>query len=226
MTARAARVAGAAVLALTSGARPAAGQPVDPAAAASPGPPAIPPTRAPVPPGPPAIPPIPDQALGGAIGPAAGGRVTPGGLRISGRYLYQLAERDWLDGTASFTFGSNAARCFRDRADRVVCDHGLADGGGIELALGVRRMLGPPGRFQPFARAAVGLALLRFTSDDVTGLALPLHAGAGLRAAVSPALAITAHAEITTGAAWLGRGLGAEPLLGLAVTAGAELRLR
>jgi hypothetical protein len=167
-----------------------------------------------------------DQALGGAIGLAAGGRVTAGGLRISGHYLYQLSDRDWFDGIASFTFGGGAAGCFRDRDDAVICDHGLASGGSIEIAAGVRRLFDAQGPFRPFARAAVGVALVRFSSDDLTGIAIPLHAGAGLRVSVAPSVAVVALADATLGLGLFGRGLGGEPQFGLAVTAGAEFPLR
>lgn len=166
-----------------------------------------------------------DQLLGGAIGLAAGGRTTPGGVRVTGHYLYQMSAQDWFDGTASFTFGSGDAGCFRDRGDALVCEHGLASGGAIEVVAAVRRVFAPQGRFRPFLRAGVGVALARFSGDDVTGLAIPVHAGAGLRGAVSRMVAIVVLADATLGIARFGRGLGGEPQLGLAVTAGAELRL-
>lgn len=169
---------------------------------------------------------IGDQGIGGAIGAAAGGRVTPGGVRVTGHYLYQLAERDWFDGIASFTFGSGDAACFRDRGDDVVCKHGLAGGGAIEVAAGVRRVFGPRGRFRPFARAAVGISVVRFSDDDVTGVAIPLHLGGGLRTRLSPLVALVALADATLGIGTFGRGLGGEPQVGLAVTVGAEFRLR
>lgn len=169
---------------------------------------------------------IGDQLLGGTLGLAAGGRSTAGGLRITGHYLYQLSSRDWFDGIASFTFGSGDPACFRDREDALVCDHGLADGGAIEVAAGVRRMFPPQGRFRPFVRAAVGIAVVRFSGDDLTGVAIPLHAGAGLRAQVADGVAVIALADATVGLGSFGRGLSGEPLFGLAVTAGAEVRLR
>lgn len=169
---------------------------------------------------------IGDQELGGALGLAAGGRSTAGGVRITGHYLYQLSDQDWFDGIASFTFGSGDPGCFRDRSDAVVCDHGLASGAAIEVAAGVRRFFAPRDRFRPFVRAAVGVAIVRFGGDDVTGIALPLHAGAGMRARVSPLVAIVATADATVGLAAFGRRLGGEPQLGLAITAGAEVRLR
>src|SRR5262249_17522153 len=76
---------------------------------------------------------IGDQAISAEVGVAAGSRVTPGGLRIAGQYLYQLSDEDWFDGAASFTYGSASAACFRDRSNAVVCQHGLADGAGFEL---------------------------------------------------------------------------------------------
>lgn len=169
---------------------------------------------------------IGDQLIGGAIGVAAGGRTTAGGLRVTGHYLYQLSDEDWFDGIASFTFGGGGAGCFRDRSDALVCDHGLASGTAIEVAAGVRRMFAAQGRFRPFARAAVGIAVVRFGGDDLTGFAIPAHAAAGLRAAISADVAVFALADASLGIARFGRGLGVEPQLGFAVTAGAEVRLR
>src|SRR5689334_16702460 len=48
---------------------------------------------------------ISDQNIGAELGLAAGGRVTPGGLRIAGHYLYQLNDVDWFDGSIGFTYG-------------------------------------------------------------------------------------------------------------------------
>ncbi len=169
---------------------------------------------------------IGDQLLGGQLGLAAGGRTTAGGLRISAHYLYQLTDEDWFDGTASFTFGGGDAACFRDRSDARLCDHSLSSGAAVEVSAAVRRMFAPQGRFRPFARAAVGLAVVRFTGDDLTGLAIPLHAGAGLRATVAPGVAVVALADAMIGLAAFGGGLGGEPQLGLAISAGAEIRLR
>ena len=168
---------------------------------------------------------LPDQALGGSIGIAGGGRVTAGGLRVEGHYLYQLAAQDWFDGTAAFTFGGGGAECFRDRMDYVICDHGFTDGRAVEVVAAVRRYFDAQGQFRPYARLGVGLAIVRFGDDDLTGLAIPLHAGGGVRAAVADGVAVVANAELVAGIARFGRGLGNEPQLGIAVTAGAELRL-
>jgi opacity protein-like surface antigen len=169
---------------------------------------------------------IGDQAISVEIGAAAGGRVTPGGLRIAGQFLYQLSDEDWFDGTASFTFGSGTAACFRDRQDAVICSHGVADGAGIEVTASIRRMFVARGAFRPFARVGVGFGLIRFDRDDVSGYTVPAHAGGGVRVAIAPAIAIVAEGEIALGFASLSRGLGSQPQLGLAVTAGAEFRLR
>jgi opacity protein-like surface antigen len=167
-----------------------------------------------------------DQAIAAQLGIAAGGRVTPGGLRIAGHYLYQLSDRDWFDGTASFTFGSGGAACFRDRTDVVVCNHGLADGTAVEVSASVRRMFAPQGAFRPFARVGIGIGAVRFSGDDVSGFVIPLHGGGGVRVKVAPSIAVVAEGELVLGFGGFGRGLGAEPQLGLAVTAGAEFRLR
>ncbi len=152
--------------------------------------------------------------------------MTPGGLRIAGHYLYQLSERDWFDGVVSFTFGSGRGACFRDRQDAVVCSHGLADGTGVEVSATVRRLFAAQGAFRPFARVGVGVGLVRFSGDDVSGVTIPLHGGGGVRVAVAPSVAVVAEAELALGVGGFNRGLGAEPQLGLVVTAGAEFRLQ
>lgn len=169
---------------------------------------------------------IGDQGIAATTGLAAGGRVTPGGLRVSGHYLYQLAAQDWFDGTAAFTFGSGGAGCMRDEMDAFVCDHGIAGGGSVEISAGIRRMFAAQGAFRPFARVAVGLSYVRYSGDELSGLAVPLHLGGGVRARVSPDVAVVGLGELTLGLGRFGRGLGTEPQLGLAVTAGAEFRLR
>jgi hypothetical protein len=168
---------------------------------------------------------MPDQSLGAAMGLAGGGRVTPGGLRIAGHWLYQLSAQDWFDGTAAFTFGGGGAECYRDRMDFVICDHGFAEGRGVEIVAAVRRYFVPQGKYRPFARAGVGVSIVRFGDDDVTGLAIPLHLGGGVRAHLSKQVAVVALADLVAGIGRFNRGMGTEPQLGVAVTAGAELRL-
>lgn len=169
---------------------------------------------------------IGDQHVGANVGIASGGNVTPGGLRVAGHYLYQLSSTDWFDGTASFTYGSNGAGCFRDRMNAVECDHGFTDGSSVEVAATVRRMFAPQGKFHPFARAGIGIALVRFGADDLTGVAFPLHAGAGVRTNVAYGVAIVAQADLQLGLGVFDRGLGKEAQLGMTLTAGAEFRLR
>ncbi len=167
-----------------------------------------------------------DQGIGAEIGIATGGRVTPGGLRLAGHYLYQLSLEDWFDGTASFTYGGGRAGCFRDRMDETVCEHGLADGGAVEISAVVRRMFALHGSFRPFARAGVGIALVRFSDDKVSGIAIPLHAGGGLRVRVAPSIAVVAQGELELGFGGFNRGLGVEPQLGISISASAEFSLR
>lgn len=168
----------------------------------------------------------PDQGIGGELGVAAGGDFTPGGVRVAGHYLYQLSSRDWFDGVASFTYGGDGMGCYVDRASAMQCEHGVTAGSGLEIAAMVRRMFAAQGAFQPFARAGLGLGVARYKADDVMGFVIPVHAGAGLRARVSPTLAIVAAADLTFGIGAYSDDLGAEPLFGMAVTAGAEFDLR
>jgi hypothetical protein len=167
-----------------------------------------------------------DQAIAAVAGIAMGGRVTPGGLRVAGHYLYQLSDRDWFDGTAGFTFGGRGAACFRDRSDAVVCQHGIADGAGVELTASVRRIFPAQGAFLPFAAVGVGIGVVRFSGDDVAGAVVPLHGGGGVWVSVAPSVAVVVEGALALGLGGFGRGLGVQPQLGLALTAGAEFRLR
>jgi opacity protein-like surface antigen len=169
---------------------------------------------------------IGDQGIGGDLGVATGGRVTPGGLRVGGHYLYQLSDQDWFDGGAAFTFGGGGAACFRDRTGAMVCDHGLTDGDGVEISATVRRYFEPNGMFRPFARVGIGVGLARFGGDSVSGFVIPLHAGGGLRAGVSDGIAVVAQAELEVGLGFYDKGLGTEPVVGGAVVVGAEFRLQ
>ncbi len=166
------------------------------------------------------------QAIGAETGIAGGGRVTPGGLRIAGHYLYQLSDSDWFDGTAAFTFGGSGAACFRDRMDTMVCEHGFTEGRGVEISASVRRMFAAQGQFRPFARVGVGVALVQFADDNVSGVAIPLHFGGGVRARVAPSIAVVAQGELQLGVGRFGDDLGLERQVGVAITAGAEFRLR
>ncbi len=169
---------------------------------------------------------IGDQAIAAETGIAGGGRVTPGGLRVAGHYLYQLSETDWFDGTAAFTFGGGGAACFRDRMDTAVCDHGFVDGRGVEITAAVRRVFAPQNGFRPFARIGIGLALVQFADDSVSGITIPLHFGGGIRARVAPSIAVIAQGDLMLGIGRFGSDLGTQRQIGVAFTAGAEFRLR
>jgi hypothetical protein len=173
----------------------------------------------------PAPPDVADREIGAVVGVASGSRVTPGGLRIGGHFLYQLDDEDWFDGAVGFTFGGGTAACFRDRSDVYVCDHGLADGFAADLGGGVRRFFAGQGGFRPYARLAASLRILRFGADDVGGFGIPLAAGAGVRVRVSDDVAVGGEATLELGPAWLGHGLGAEFEHGFAIGALCEITL-
>jgi hypothetical protein len=167
----------------------------------------------------------PDQALAATLGAAAGGRVTPGGLRVGGRYLYRLSTNDWFEGHVAVTFGRGDARCFRDRDDDFLCDHGTAEGFAAEVGGGIRRRFLANGRYQPFVRAALGARVSRFGADDVQGFVIPLTAAGGVRVAVGEDIAISAEGALELGVGFFGHGLGTEPQLGLAIAAMVEFAL-
>jgi hypothetical protein len=167
-----------------------------------------------------------DQAIGGQLGVGIGGNVTPGGLHLAGHYLYKLTDNDWFDSIAAFTYGGGAAACFHDRTGAFVCTHGIADGDAAELTGIVRHVFPAQGIYRPFAFAGIGLAIVHFSGDSLTGLVVPLHAGGGVRARVADDVAVVAQAELAFGVGEFGNGLGAAPQLGATITAGAEVTLR
>jgi len=199
-----------------------ADEPAAPTAAATPTPTAVVAAT----PAPDAPPDLGDQGIGAELGAATGGHITPGGLRIAGHYLYQLSSQDWFDGIAAFTFGGGTPACFRDRMDVYLCDHGLAQGDEIEIAATVRHFFGQNrDQFWPFLRGGLGIGIVRYASDGVTGLAIPFHAGAGIRASITPSLALTIEGDVQLGFGAFNHTLGLEPQLGLALTAGVEFKL-
>ena len=167
-----------------------------------------------------------DQDIAVHAGIATGSHLTPGGLRIAGHYLYQLSDRDWFDGMAAFTFGSGQAACFHDRSDALVCDHGLTDGTGVEVSANIRRMFTAQGAFRPYARLGIGIGGVHFGGDAVSGVAIPIHAGGGVRVKVSPAIAVVGEAELAFGFGNFNHDIGSTLEVGFAITAGAEFRLR
>ena len=77
----------------------------------------------------------------------------------------------------------------------------------------------------PFLRGGIGVGVVRFANDDVTGLAIPLQVGGGLRVSVAPSVAITAQGELDVGFGAFNDSLGFQPQFGVVITAGAEFRL-
>ena len=168
---------------------------------------------------------VAEQELGAQLGFAAGGRVSPGGLLVSGDYLYKLAERDWFDASVGFSFGGNAPACFRDRQDNRLCDHGIADGFGMYVSGGVRRFLAVNKKFVPYVRAGLALRLSSFSSDAVTGLVVPLFIGGGVRARVTDGVSVVGHALVELGGGTFNKGVGLEPHFSFAVLGGVEFAL-
>lgn len=165
-------------------------------------------------------------ALAAELGAVGGGGATPGGMRVGGRYLVRLSERDWFDGGLAFTFGRPGPGCGRVSPQGMSCDHGVADGFSGDLSIGVRRELGRSTEFVPFVRVAAFARVLRFATDDVTGVAGGGELAAGLRARLRDDLSLVGSAAAFAGLARLGSGFGSAGQLGLTITAGAEFRMR
>jgi hypothetical protein len=169
--------------------------------------------------------PASEQEVGGFLGLALGGRTTAGGLALSGDYLYQLSDHDWLDSGVGFRYGAGGAACFRDRDNQVRCDHGLTDGFAAGLVVGVRHFFPGQGQFVPFARLRLGVEVVSFSGDDLRGVALPLELGGGVRARVAEHVTVVGGADLALGLAHFGGGVGGEPQLGLRLLGGVEFGL-
>lgn len=167
-----------------------------------------------------------DQGLGASLGFAFGGRVTPGGVRVTGSYLYRLSQDDWFDGAAAFTIGSGGAECFRDRVGDRVCDHGATDGFAVDFVAAVRRSWPGQKSFSPFVRLGAALRFARFSGDQIAGLAVPLIGGGGVTIALSSSSRLVAGAQLEIGGGLFSRGLGTAPQLGLSMGLGIELAMR
>jgi hypothetical protein len=165
------------------------------------------------------------QEIGAMLGVAMGGNVTPGGLAMEGRYLYRMSDLDWLETGVHFSLGSGDKECFRDRQSDFVCEHGLLDGFAAEGSVGLRRYFVGQQQFRPYARAGLGVELISYTDDDVTGVALPLYLGAGIRVEVANRVLVLADATTRGGVAFLNQSLGVQPNFSLSIAAGVEFTL-
>jgi hypothetical protein len=169
-----------------------------------------------------------DREIGASLGVVTGSDNTVGGMRVSGRLLYQLSDRDWFEGGAAFTYGGGAAGCVAPEADpsAMSCEHGRLSGTAVELTAGVRRTFGARDAFVPYLRGAVGVRVLHFAGDQLTGAGIPLIAAGGVRARVAPRIAVGAEAAVEGGVAYLSRGVGATPQLGMVIGGQVEFELR
>lgn len=169
--------------------------------------------------------PAADMEIGPRVGLKLGfGGVTPGGLRAGGMILYRLSEGVWFDGEVAFSFGGGGAECYmtREADDPLACEHVLADGFGAQVAAGVRWFTAPRGRFRPYARLGLALAVATFGDDDVAGLALAPWLGGGLRVRMAERVTLGVEAAAQAGAGLYDRELGLEPYLALVAQVGVD----
>ncbi len=167
-----------------------------------------------------------DRELGAHLGVVTGGRVSAGGLRIGGVFLYRLSTADWFEGGLDFVVGSGAAACSTDEMDEFRCNHGAFSGRSGQLSIGIRRFFAANGAFTPYAHVDLGVRLSSFPDDDVRGVAIPATVGGGVRARINDLLTLGAGAAVEAGVGWFSRSLGIEPQLAFTVNASAAFRLR
>ena len=170
-----------------------------------------------------------DRELAVRAGLAAGGRITPGGLRFGAGLLYQLSAVDWFEGNADFTVGGTGAGCTMDPGDPdggpLVCEHGPLKGRAGEISAGIRRFLLAQKQFTPYVQGRLGLRVVNFSGDEVTGVAALAIVGAGVRARVHDLVSIAGGARVDLGAGLFDSALGGEPQFGLSVHTAVEFLL-
>jgi len=170
-----------------------------------------------------------DIALGARLGLQLGvGGATPGGLRVGGAYLHRLTEAWWFDGEASFSFGGGGTACELSPPPGEVpgCDHGLADGSGLQAIAGARWILPQSADgFQPYARGGVGVGVASFGDDEVSGLAVLGQIAGGGRFHVAERISVGAEAAVFLGPAFFSDELGTVGYGGLVVQGAVEFEL-
>jgi hypothetical protein len=162
--------------------------------------------------------------LGARLGLQAGAGTTTGGFRIAGAYLHRMTASTWFDAEAAFVFGGSGEVCYFDRNVDLVCAPGLVDGFAAQFAAGGRWFpTVTESGFVPYVRAGAALHIPSFGDDDVSGVALPLWAGAGGRYRVSSQIAISGELVLFGGGAVYNHDLGLEPYAGMLVQFGVDL---
>ena len=162
------------------------------------------------------------QQLGAQVGAVTGGTTTPGGVGVAGHYSYRLSSKDWIVVGADFVFGRQQSACGMAVDSGLDCDHGLASGFAAGLDVGVRRYLASQGSFVPYVQGGFAVHVARFRADELTGLAIPVVVGGGIRASASDVVGIFAGAQLRVGPSWYNRGLGSRAYASMLVAAGVE----
>lgn len=167
-----------------------------------------------------------ERELGGRVGLASGGRVAPGGSHQQPLPVPAVEGVDWFEGAASFTYGGGGPACFRDRADVLVCDHGLLAGWrpGSTPRCGAGSAARPGSGRTPGSGSACAWSASPTTTS--AGWRCRWWSAPGCGPGSAAGWAIAAEATGEAGLAYLSRGLGPEPQLGLVVAVGVEFRLR
>lgn len=166
------------------------------------------------------------QELGVQLGLATGGRVTPGGAHIAGRYSYRLGDRDWFELGVGFTYGDNEIGCGRDSdSNQMSCDHNSIGGFSGEIGAGLRRYFLGRQSFTPYLRGGLSARVVSYKEDDVKGVAIPFWLGGGVRAPVAPGVFVGADAVLSVGAGIFNKNLGTEPQAAMTVMGSVEFSI-
>jgi hypothetical protein len=119
----------------------------------------------------------------------------PGGFKMENEYGRRFSDLVWLNVQLNFSAGDD---CGYDPFDRGYHCNEHFMGEGLEMIAGVKFKF-HSGRLQPHVKVGGGLAFTFYPGGDLTGTALVVRAGGGVKYWVLPRLAVGGEANVMLG---------------------------
>jgi hypothetical protein len=163
-----------------------------------------------------------EQWVSAAVGLEVGGRLSPGGLKLSGSHFYQLTDSDWLRSSLSYTFGGDQTGCAMDEFGETNCNRDYLAGTAVAGSAGLRRFFKPMWDFLPYAELGVAAKFVSFSGDGVRGFALPATLAGGARKTVAEGVAVSFGLGVEAGFGYFNRDLGWEPQVTVGLSGGVD----
>jgi len=155
---------------------------------------------------------------------------TPGGFKWFNDYSRQLSKLTWLNFQFNVVLGGGRRyNCHYDpRLKDNVCDYRAHFGGyAVELAAGVKfkwRLRNVPLQFHAKVGGALDLLVFERPGDNISGVAMAVRGGFGVRYFFVPSFGLGAEIIPTFGPAFLSDGMGVEFYGAIDLNVGVEYR--